>query len=113
MSDCMYIVTQGELNDLRSHLEEYKEILDFRDAIKKVVDALSASFAQVTASVEEILKGFSDWYLEIVGSVPEICKPRPKPRPKPKRPQRKILLRYEPMLDKRMQIQQRRGNKCP
>lgn len=100
MADCIYIVTQGELDDLRSRLEGYKATLDFRDAIKEAVDALSATFAQVAVSVEEILKGFSDWYLEITGDVPEIYKPRPKP----KRPQRNLFFRYEPMLDKRVQI---------
>lgn len=100
MTDCMYIVTQGELDDLRSRLEGYKDILDFRDAIKEAVDALSATFAQVALSVEEILKGFSEWCLEILGADPKIYKPRPKP----KRPQRKILLRYEPLLDARIQI---------
>lgn len=100
MSDCMYIVTQGELDELRSRLEVYKATLDLRDAIKEAVNALSAAFAQVAVSVEEILKGFSDWYLEITGADPEIYKPRPKP----KRPQRKILLRYEPLLDARIQI---------
>ena len=100
MIDCIYIMTQGELDDLRSRLEWYKTSLDFRDAIKEAVDALSAAFAQVAASVEEILKSFSDWYLETIGADPEIYKPRPKP----KRPQRKILLRYEPLLDARIQI---------
>lgn len=100
MADCIYIVTQGELDELRSRLEGYKATLDFKDAIKEAVDALSAAFAQVVLSVEEILKGFSDWYLEITGDAPEVCKPRPKP----KRPQRKILLRYEPLLDARIQI---------
>lgn len=85
----MYIVTQGELDELGSRLEWYKDILDFRDAIKKAVDTLSAAFSQVTASVEEILKSFSDWWLEITGDVQEAYKPRPKP----KRPQRKIFLR--------------------
>lgn len=90
MTDCMYIVTQGELDELESRLEGYKAILDFRNAIKEAVakvDALSATFAQMTASVKEILKSFSDWYLEITGDALEIYKPRPKP----KRPQRKIL----------------------
>lgn len=88
MTDCIYVVTQGELDELRSRLEGYKATLDFGDAIKEAVDALSASFAQVTASVEEILKGFFDW-LETIGADPEIYKPRTKF----KRPQRKILLR--------------------
>lgn len=35
MGDCMYIVTQGELDELRSRLEGYKATLDFRDAIKE------------------------------------------------------------------------------
>ena len=90
MADCMYIVTQDELDELehelRSRLEGYKAT---SDAIKKAVDALSAAFAQVALAVEKILKSFSDWYLEIIGADPEIYKPRPKP----KRPQRKILLR--------------------
>lgn len=80
MADCMYIVTQGELDELESRLEWYKDILDFRDAIKKAVDSLSAAFAQVTASVEEILKSFSDWYLEIIGTAPESYKSRTKPK---------------------------------
>ena len=87
MADCMYIVTQGELDELESRLEGYKDILDFRDAIKEAVDVLGAAFAQVALAVEKILKSFSDWYLEIIGTAPEACKP------KPKRPQRKILLR--------------------
>ena len=98
MADCMYTVTQSELDELKSRLEEYKAILDFRDEIKEVVDSLSMVFAQVALYVEEILKGFSDWYPEITGDAPEIYKTRPKP----KRPQRKIL-RYEPLLDKRRQ----------
>ena len=100
MADCMYIVTQGELDELRSRLEGYKATMDFRDAIKEAVNALSAAFTKVTLSVEEILKNFADWYLEIIGADPEIYKPRPKP----KRPQRKILSRYEPLLDARIQI---------
>lgn len=89
MTDCMYIVTQGELDELESRLEGYKDIQDFRDAIKEAINALSAAFAQVALSVEETLKNFSDWWLKITGADPEIYKPRPKP----KRPQRKILLR--------------------
>lgn len=81
-------MTQDELDELRSCPEGYKDILDFRDAIKEAINALSAAFAQVTASVEEILKSFSDWYLEIIGTAPEIYKSRTKP----KRPQCKILL---------------------
>ena len=109
MSDCMYIVTQDDLDELESCLEVYKATMDLRDAIKEAVDALSAAFAQVVVSVEEILKGLSDLYLGITWDAPEIYKPRPKP----KRPQRNLFLRYEPMLDKRSQIQQRRRNKCP
>lgn len=89
MADCMYIMTQDELDELRSCLEGYKDILDFRDAIKEAIAVLSETFAQVTASVEEILKSFSDWWMEIIGTDPEIYKPRTKS----KRPQRKILLR--------------------
>ena len=105
MSDCTYIVTQDELDELQSRLEVYKATLDLRNAIKEAVNALSVAFAQVAVSVEEILKGLSDWYLEITGYAPEIYKPRPKPkRPQRKRPQRKILLRYEPLLDQRKQV---------
>ena len=100
MADCMYIVTQGELDELESRLEVYKATLDFRDAIKEAIATLSEAFAQVTPLVEEILKNFSDWYLEIIGTAPEIHKSRAKPQ----RPQRKILLRYEPLLDARIQI---------
>lgn len=92
----MYIVTQDELDELESRLEVYKATLDFRDAIKEAVDSLSAAFAQVTASVEEILKSFSDWYLEIIGTAPEIHKSRAKPQ----RPQRKILLQSR-IIDRR------------
>lgn len=109
MTDCMYIVTQGELDELETYLEWYKTKQALKAAAEKAIATLSEAFSQVALSVGEILKSFSDWYLEIIGNVLEVYKPRPKP----KRPQRKILPRYEPMLDKRMQIQQRRGNKCP
>lgn len=97
MADCMYIVTQGELDELETYLEWYKTK---EAAAKEAIATLSEAFAQVAVSVEEILKGFSDWWLEITGGAPEIYKPRPKP----KRPQRKILLRYEPLLDQRKQV---------
>lgn len=99
-NDCMYIVTQGELDELESRLELYEAKVALDDVITKAVKALSEAFAQVAISVEEVLKGFSDWWLEITGDAPEIYKPRPKL----KRPQRKILLRYEPLLDARIQI---------
>lgn len=100
MADCMYIVTQGELDELESRLEWEKTKEDLKAVAEKAISALSEAFAQVTASVEEILKSFSDWWLEIIGADTEIYKPRTKP----KRPQRKILLRYEPLLDARIQI---------
>lgn len=86
MADCMYIVTQDELDDLRFRLEGYKTILNFRYAIKEAVDALSMAFAQIAVSVEEVLKSFY------------------KPKSKPKRPQRKILSQYNLMLDQRKQV---------
>ena len=100
MADCMYIVTQGELDELETYLEWYKIKEDLKAAAEKAAAILSEAFAQVALSVEEILKGFSDWYLEITGDAPEIYKPRTKH----KRPQRKILLRYEPLLDQRRQV---------
>lgn len=100
MTDCMYIVTQGELDELEMYLEWYKAKEGLKAAAEKAIAVLSEAFAQVALSVEEILKGFSNWWLEITRDVPEIYKPRPKP----KRPQRKIFLRYEPLLDARIQI---------
>lgn len=89
MADCTYIVTLDELDELEMYLEWYKTKEDLKAAAEKAIATLSEAFAQVTASVEEILKDFSDLYLEITGADPEIYKPRPKF----KRPQRKILLR--------------------
>lgn len=100
MTDCMYIVMQGELDELEMYLEWYKTKEDLKAAAEKAIATLSEAFAQVAVSVEEILKSLSDWYLEITGADPEIYKPRPKP----KRPQRKILSRYELLLDARIQI---------
>lgn len=100
MADCMYIMTQGELDELEMYLEWYKAKEDLKVTVEKAITILSEAFAQVALSAEEILKSFSDWYLEITGDAPEIYKPRPKP----KRPQRKILSRYEPLLDARIQI---------
>lgn len=100
MADCMYIVTQGELDELESRLEEYKIGEDLKSGVEKAIAALSEAFALVTSSIEEVSKSFSDWWLEITGADPEICKPRPKP----KRPQCKIFFRYEPLLDARIQI---------
>lgn len=100
MADCTYIVTLDELDDLEMYLEWYKTKEDLKAAAEKAIATLSEAFAQVTASIEEILKDFSDWYLEITGADPEIYKPRPKF----KRPQRKILLRYQPLLDQRRQV---------
>lgn len=85
----MYIVTQGELDELETYLEWYKTKEALKAAAEKATAVLSEAFALVTSSVEEILKNFSDWYLEIIGTAPESYKSRPKP----KRPQRKILLR--------------------
>lgn len=82
MADCMYIVTQDELDELEMYLEWYKTKEDLKAAAEKAISTLSASFAQVTASVEEILKEFSDWYLGIIGTDPEIYKPRTKPKTK-------------------------------
>ena len=100
MADCMYIMTQGELDELETYLEWYKAKQDLKAVTEKAIATLSEAFAQVAVSVEEILKSFSDWYLKITGDAPESYKPRPKP----KRPQRKILSRYEPLLDARIQI---------
>lgn len=100
MANCMYIVTQDELDELETYLEWYKTKQALKVATEKVTAILSEAFAQIALSVEETLKCFSDWYLEIFGADTEIYKPRPKP----KRPQRKILSRYEPLLDARIQI---------
>ena len=100
MDDCMYIVTQDELDELETYLEWYKAKEDLKVTAEKAIAALSEAFAQVAVAVEEILKSFSDWYLEITGDAPETYKPRSKP----KRPQRKILSRYELLLDARIQI---------
>lgn len=88
MIDCMYIVTQGELDELEMYLEWYKTKEALKAEAEKAIAVLSETFAQVALSVGEILKGFFDW-LETIGADPETYKPRPKP----KKPQRKILLR--------------------
>lgn len=100
MGDCMYIVTQGELDELESRLEWEKTREDLKAAAEKATAILSEAFALITSSIEEVIKSFSDWWLETIGADPETYKPRPKP----KRPQRKIFLRYEPLLDARIQI---------
>lgn len=100
MADCMYIVTQDEFDELETYLEWYKTKQALKVATEKVTAILSEAFAQVAVSVEEILKSFSNWWLEVTGADTEIYKPRPKP----KRPQRKILSGMSPLLDSRIQI---------
>lgn len=68
MADCMYVMTQDELDELESRLEWYKTGEALKAAAEKAIAVLSETFAQVTASVEEILKSFSDWWLEITGA---------------------------------------------
>ena len=109
MGDCMYIGAQSELDEPETYLEWYKTKQDLKAVAEKAIAALSEAFALVSLLVEEAINSFSDWYLEITREAAEDVY---KPRPKPKRPQRNLLLRYEPMLDKRAQIRQRRSNKC-
>lgn len=80
MSDCIYIVTQEELN---------KAISELAEAIRKAV----------VPTCEEILQEFAN-ILGLADAAEDVYSPRPKP----KRPQRNLFFRYEPMLDKRVQI---------
>lgn len=89
MDDCMYVMTQGELDELESRLEWYKTGEALKAAAEKAIAVLSETFALVTSSIEEVIKSFSAWYLGIIGTDSETYKYRPRP----KRPQRKILLR--------------------
>lgn len=101
MSDCIYIVTQEELDTAEAKLRFARDlnqsIAEFSRAISELAEAI---WKTVIPTCEEILKDLADILLGLADAAEGVYSPRPKP----KRPQRNLFLRYEPMLDKRVQI---------
>ena len=101
MSDCIYIVTQEELDmaeaKLRFAVDLNQSIAEFNRAIFELAEAI---WKTVVPTCEEILRELANTLLDLANASEGVYRPRPKP----KRPQRNLFLRYEPMLDKRVQI---------
>lgn len=70
------------------------------ECLREAAKQATVFWEDLSKDIREALNAFDKFF----GQFDELAEEVYKPRPKPKRPQRKILLRYEPLLDARIQI---------